>query len=937
MFSITVKLMKKSARMLIPAGIAILIGTAFIAATFLFGNAMNDSLARQTTAQLGGASYVISADASGNLSEEEQNYIYARTINDFQLDRIRATEGVKDARVESSSSITVTSGDKYASGLAITTAAQRNLLPVSIVQGDQPVDSNEIALTKSAADQLGVKVGDSVTVDSRNAQAAASTGTAGNASDQGSSSADSADVQTSGNASADDSPDGGANSGMTVRVVGLTEDPNGAYAYYGGASVLSDNVITAMNGSDDFGKLNAYVIYLDIDDADQTSADATVKQIDKLLPKHFTVQSRAEMERESIKAVSKGDTSITTIFLLSFGILAMLVAALVIANTFQVLVAQRRRTLALLRTIGANKGQLYVSVLFEAGLLGLIASILGVGLGVGLMAALCQSGLMKATGMTMRLVLSWPAFVVPIAFGVVMTVIASLGSARSATAVTPLEALRPIELTDTCRAGMIRAVFAGLLVLIGIGLSVFSAWQMAEKIAGHDSLADKQYPIVLLVAIAGCALIFLGLVLSAAFWLPALMRGVGALVSLAGPSAKVAHANIQKNPRRVAATGAALLIGVTLVSTIATGAASAKQTMNEALATRYSVDMIAVGADMTSKQADEVAKIKGVKASVYAPTRMMNMKDANGKSMNVLVVGVDGVKSLRQVIRADLSGVAISGNSVLMPKYSAATGKDIPLGKSVTFTNDVSSSQTGTSDTAVGGAENDGGQSDGDAQILTLTPQKVDYRRISTDYDAVAFVDVGYFTTGDVKANGHIILMRVDAESAGTTLNDVFTNVQNAFSASAGIDVSGPVAERTQWETMINGMMALLVGLIAVAVLIALVGVANTLSLSVIERTRESATLRAIGMTRGQLRRSLAVEALLLSLVSGVVGVVLGTLFGWLGSYMVFSLYGNTVFPFEWITNGAVLGVAALAALLASVAPARRAVKTPPVEALAEA
>ena len=903
MFSITVKLMKKSARMLIPAGIAILIGTAFIAATFLFGNAMNDSLARQTTAQLGGANYVISANASDGLSEQEQNDIYARTVNDFQLDRIRATEGVKDVRVESSSSVTVANGDKHASSYAITTAAQRDLLPVSIIQGDQPVDSNEIALTKSVADQLGVKVGDSVTVNSRTAQAVASTGygSAGN--------------------------DTAADSGMTVRVVGITEDPNGAYAYYGGASVLSDNVITAMNGIDDFGKLNVYLVYLDIDDADQPSADATVKQIDKLLPKHFTVQSRAAMEEESIKSVSKGDTSITTIFLLSFGILAMLVAALVIANTFQVLVAQRRRTLALLRTIGANKGQLYVSVLFEAGLLGLIASMLGVGLGIGLMAALCQSGLMKATGMTMRLVLSWPAFVVPIAFGIAMTVIASLGSARSATAVTPLEALRPIELNDTRRAGKIRAILAGLLVLVGIGLAAFSAWQMNEKIAGHDSLADKQYPMVLLAAIAGCALIFLGLVLSATFWLPVLMRGVGALVAFAGPSAKVAHANIQKNPRRVAATGAALLIGVTLV---------AKQTMNEALTTRYSVDMIAAGADMTSKQADEAAKIKGIKDSIYAPTRMMSMKDANGKDLNVLIVGVDGVDALRKVVRADLSGVTISGDSVLMPKYSAATGKDIPLGKSVTFTSDVSGSQTGTADAAASDTENDGGQSDG-VQTLTLAPQKVDYRRISANYAAVAFVDAGHFTNGDVKANGHIMLMRIDAESAGTTLNDVFTNVQNAFSASADIDVSGPVAERTQWETMINGMMALLVGLIAVAVLIALVGVANTLSLSVIERTRESATLRAIGMTRGQLRRSLAVEALLLSLVSGVVGVVLGTLFGWLGSYMVFSLYGDTVFPFEWTTNGAVLGVAALAALLASVAPARRAVKTPPVEALAEA
>ena len=942
MFSITLKLMKKSARMLIPAGIAILIGTAFIAAAFLFGNAMNDALAAQNTAQLGGANYVISPDSGKDLTDKDQDYIYTRTVNDFQLDRIRATKGVKDARAGYAGSVTVTRGNKHASSYVITTATKRTLLPVTITQGDQPADSNEIALTKSVADQLGVKVGDRVTVNSQAAQYAGKTGdSAGNTGDAGDESAQNADGTSSHDGDSDaasgaSAPSGGtdtaADSGMTVRVVGLTDDPNGAYAYYGGASVLSDNVITAMAGSNDFGNLPVYLVYLDIDDASDTAAASTVKQVSTLLPKHFSVQSRAALVEESVKSMSSGETSITTIFLLSFGMLAMLVAALVIANTFQVLVAQRRRTLALLRTIGANKSQLYVSVLFEAGVLGLIASTLGVGLGIGLMAALCQSGLMKATG---------PVFTVPMAFGIIMTVIASLGSARSATAVTPLEALRPIELTDTRRAGVVRAVISMLLIVGGVALCAFSVWQMSEKIAGRDSMADKQYSLVLLAAIIGCALIFLGLVLSATFWLPVLMRGVGALVALAGPSAKVAHANIQKNPRRVAATGAALLIGVTLVSTIATGAASAKQTMNEALTTRYSVDMIAAGADMTGKQAGEAAKVKGVQSSIYAPTRMMTMKDADGKSLSVLVVGVDGVDALRKVVRSDLSGVTIDGDSVLMPKYSAATGKDIPLDKSVTFTAGAAEAQADAANgpsgnDANGSAENGNGQSGG-TQTLTLKPRKVDYRRIASNYAAVAFVDASHFTNGGIKADGHIMLMRIDAEGAGVALNDVFTNVQNVFSASAGVTVTGPVAERTQWETMINGMMALLVGLIAVAVLIALVGVANTLSLSVIERTRESATLRAIGMTRGQLRRSLAVEALLLSLVSGVVGVVLGTLFGWLGSYMVFSLYGDTVFPFEWATNGVVLGVAALAALLASVAPARRAVKTPPVEALAEA
>ena len=180
-------------------------------------------------------------------------------------------------------------------------------------------------------------------------------------------------------------------------------------------------------------------------------------------------------------------------------------------------------------------------------------------------------------------------------------------------------------------------------------------------------------------------------------------------------------------------------------------------------------------------------------------------------------------------------------------------------------------------------------------------------------------------------------MLAVEDQGKDTSLTETFQAVQSAFSSNPGVSVTGPVVERVMWETIIDMLMSMLVGLIAVAVLIALVGVANTLSLSVIERTRESATLRAIGMTRGQLKRSLAVESLLLSLVSGVCGVVLGTGFGWLGSYMVFSLYGKVSFPLEWSMNGVVLAVAAVAALLASVAPARRAVRTPPVEALAEA
>ena len=150
-----------------------------------------------------------------------------------------------------------------------------------------------------------------------------------------------------------------------VRVVGLTSDPFGVYSFYGGASVLSENVVAAVYGVDDFDHMQAYMLLLDIDEADAAAAQRTVDEVSGLLPKSYGVESRRSVEAEAVRDLSSNNTSFPTIFLLSFGVLALFVAALVIANTFQVLVAQRRRTLALLRTIGAKKGQLYTSVLME--------------------------------------------------------------------------------------------------------------------------------------------------------------------------------------------------------------------------------------------------------------------------------------------------------------------------------------------------------------------------------------------------------------------------------------------------------------------------------------------------------------------------------------------------------------------------------------------
>lgn len=873
MWSITIKMMKKNMKMLIPAGIAIMIGTAFIACTFLFGNTLNDTLRTQLTAQYAQANYIVQSTSAMSGSDT------MLTVGDVKTKQINATDGVKSTYIQQNLLVNASTGDKSATLLAINASSDDRLLPVKMVKGHQPTGDGQIALPSKLADQLSVNIGDKVTL-------AANYGSGISGSDS-----------------------------VELMVCGFTEDTNGAYGSYGGAAVIGDETMAKLHGADSESDLMFTGMTLDID---ESKADAAVPAIRKLLPEGYSIETRQKAGDEALKSLSKSGTNAVTVFLMCFGILAMFVAALVVANTFQVLVAQRRRTLALLRTIGAQKGQLYRSVIGEAAILGLIASALGIAFGSAIMAIVVHSHALASLGMTGGLVFTWQVFVIPLVFGVVMTMLASIGSARSATRVTPLEALRPIEVSDNKRAGIARGVIGFLLITLGLVLTVGAVMMLRSALASSSDLSDG-YSTMLLAAIAGCALIFIGLVVTAAFWMPLLMRLGGAFAALFGPAAKIAHANIQKNPRRVASTGVALLIGVTLVSCIGTGTACAKQTMNNTLDTHYSVDMVAKGSKLSKSTADKIAKIDGVKTTLYAPITRGSVT-VGGEERSATLIGVPDTATLSKVLRADLGGVSLGEGKALAPTYSAFTGKVLSFKNGqVSFT---ASDDSGSGETS-------------SANTLTFSVIQRDYHNVDTDVSVTLFVNESYFQSKQVQADGHMLLAAVDTSKASAV--DIITKAQTAIGESAGASLSGPIAKRVQWNQIVDTILALLIALLAVAVLIALIGVANTLSLSVIERTRESATLRAIGMTRGQLRWSLAVESLVISLVAGIAGEILGIAFGWVGSYMVFSPYGKVAFISEWKLDLIVLVVAAAAALLASVFPARRAVKTPPVEALAEA
>ena len=896
MWKIALKLMRKSVRMLIASGIAILIGSMFMSSTLLFVNSVDDLMVRSATEEFTSANYAISFKNPNSSPSSEIHY------KNLHLDKISKMPGVNGIRSNDATALVrVEKGDKSVTSIAWSTGLYGNLPVYKSTEGRDPQKIGEITLIKSIAKSIHANIGDTITL-----------------------------VKV-------DDTGGDKEKSYDVRVVGLVDDGEHSQipfsnrgTYLGG---VTNGFCAKLNNLKNFDdQVVQSKVYMSID---ESKINDLSPKINALLPDQFSLMSRHEVGVKAVRNASNG-TNFVVMFLLSFGILALLVSSLVIANTFQVLVAQRRRTLALLRVIGAQSHQLYAAVLLEAAILGVISAGIGVLCAIGFMGAISNVNLNSGVLSKIPLIVSLPAVVWPIVIGMIVTVLSSMGAARSATKVTPMEALRPMDLIKDKRASIVRAVFGVLFIVVGILATALSATSLASMLARQSPNAGSDSWMTLLGAMFGCALIFIGIVMTAIFWMPLAMKATGAIMALCGPASKVANANVQRNPRRVAATGTALLIGVTLVSTVVTGATCGKATLKGFVDDRYSVDIIVQGKNVDESLAADISKISGIKHTELLPAVPMTFKNAKGKTEYAMVAGVDNVDQLRNVMHTDLDGVEIKKDSVLLPKFNSEGGEPFELKKGnlnlQAYVEKYSSGETDSDNiTPFTGMNTD--SSNNDKSITVKQVQFKKYRNVGVYSNNTAFVSKSYFNNY-LKPTTHMLLISVDSSKAN--LIDIVKNIQKTTSNYAEVMATGSIFQRAQWDSAINTIMMVFVGLIAVAVVIALIGVANTLSLSVIERTKESATLRAIGMTRGQVRRSLALEATLISLTSTVSGLIVGTAFGWIGSYMVFSVIGKVPFVVDWTIYAVLALIALLAALLSSVLPARRAVKSSPVVALAE-
>ncbi|HLV54327.1 MAG TPA: FtsX-like permease family protein [Actinotalea caeni] len=856
MLRATLDQMRASAGRLTAAAIAILLGTAFVAASLLASATMERATHDAFTASYGDADLVV--DAQGV------------PIGPEEVAAVRGTDGVATADVQSWFGLEVT-GPRATEWVSFSpTPSDPRLAVGTLSSGRDATAADEIVLAADVAERLGVEIGDVVPV---------------------------------GFQVYDEATDTQEQRTDRLEVVGLLEASDNFFAMGAGGRLepeALDAWRTEQNGGDP--EFYGTVLVALADGADLESVRADLQSAPGLAD--ASVQTVPELAAERT-ARETGSNVTFLVVMLGFAAVALSVAGLVISNTFQVLVAQRTRTLALLRCVGASRGQIRRSVLLEASLVGLLSSLAGLALGTGvvMIGVRVLDGAFTSSTIGTTVPFGWAVPVVTIGVGVLVTLLSALVPARMATRVAPVAALRPVEGPSEQGAGRRRMTLTVAATLIG-ALMLAGGVALSLGLSDTDT-ADAAMLGGLAIGVLGGLISLTGILVGSVFLVPRLLPLLGRLAGKGVP-ARIATANAVRNPRRTAATTNALVIGVALVVMMSTGAYSARHTLMDELDSSFPVDVVAQVGDtsvgITPEQVEAVRQTEGIAATATLRTQSVEIGTGD-LTTYVYLMAVDS-GDLGDVMRSDALDGLTDGVMVIGWTYELGNLD----GETVTV--------TGTDGTTLDlrTVRGDVGQNTAyvtpeaaetlvpDAQVTTI------YARMADDTDAVA-------TAGAVQK--------------------AVNEVTEADGSAPVLQVGGAAVERAAYGQVIDTLLAVVLGLLAVAVVIALVGVANTLSLSVLERRRENATLRAMGLTRGQLRGMLAVEGVLIASVGALVGGVAGLLYGWAGAAVVLGGLGSLSLGVPWPQLAAVVVIALAAGLVASVLPARSAVRQSPVAALA--
>ncbi|MFB7571702.1 ABC transporter permease [Streptomyces sp. NPDC056165] len=577
--------------------------------------------------------------------------------------------------------------------------------------------------------------------------------------------------------------------------------------------------------------------------------------------------------------------------MLGFAGIAFLVGIFLIINTFSMLVAQRTREIGLMRAIGSSRRQVNRSVLVEALLLGVVGSVLGVGAGVGIAVGLMK--LMSQMGMhlsTDDLTVAWTTPVIGLVLGVVVTVLAAYLPARRAGKVSPMAALREAGTPADGRAGTVRAVVG--LVLTGAGAASLYAAAGADKATQGSAWLGL-----------GVVLTLIGLVVVGPLLVGGLVRVLSAvLLRIFGPIGRMAERNALRNPRRTGATGAALMIGLALVACLSVVGSS----------------MVASATDQLDKTVGTDFIIQSDNGEVITPQAVKAVKDAPGleriteyKLVDVSLTTPDGRTSKNEMINAadptyaqDLRTKTVSGT------LADAYGPDsmsVPEG----FAKKHGIKQGSTVGVGFRG---------GRTAELTVRAITSDDGMIDNGAMYVSIATVGKYLPAD-RMPLDLLLFATAKDGQETA---AYQALKSALHDYPQYTVRDQTDYKEELQNQIGQLLNMVYALLALAIIVAVLGVVNTLALSVVERTREIGLMRAIGLSRRQLRRMIRLESVVIALFGALLGLGLGM--GWgATAQKLLALEGLKVLEIPWITIAGVFIGSAFVGLFAALIPAFRA------------
>ncbi|HEX6568404.1 MAG TPA: ABC transporter permease, partial [Acidimicrobiales bacterium] len=600
----------------------------------------------------------------------------------------------------------------------------------------------------------------------------------------------------------------------------------------------------------------------------------------------------ASVSAEATDDIGAVFLDLLTTFLTLFAGIALLVATFSIYNTFSIIVAQRSRQAALLRALGAVRGQILRSVVTEALLVGVIASLVGLGAGIGIAGLL--KGLFDAAGFALPaggIVITPGTVVTGLVVGVVVTLIAGVAPAVRASRVAPLAAIRDVAVERTSPS--IGRVVAGLgMTVLGVGLTLEAALTDADR---------------MVAAGAGAVLTVIGAVVLG----PVVARPGAALLGapvarLRGMTGGLARQNALRNPRRTAGTASALMVGIAVVTLFTVFAASLKASLDDTIDRSFGGDLVVTtgpfgGGGISPQLATDVGELPEVDlavglgqgaAQIDGGTKWLSIADPAALSQ-VLDLGVSG-GSL-----ADLGEGEMAVSDATAESHDWRIGDSVPVTFADGETDDLTIGATYETDDVAGGY---------------LMPRAAWAPHAVQDIDMMVLIEAAEGTS------------LPQAKAAVTGVADRFGGPDVLDRDEFAADMSGGV----------DMMLTIIYALLALAIVIALMGIANTLSLSIHERTRELGLLRAVGQTRGQVRSMVRWESVVVAVFGAVGGIALGVFLGWALVQAVDAASGGLgVFALPAGRLAIVLVVGGIAGVLAGLRPARRAARLDVLQAIA--